>query len=257
VEIYGYDGVGNLRLTNATLPGSGGTVSFKYDPLGRRIYKSSSAGTSIYAYDWVNLIEEANASGVPVARYSQGLKVDEPLAMLRTGTTSFNETDGLGSITSLSSTAGAVVANYTYDSFGNVVATSGNIVNHFQYTGREWDAETSLYYYRARYYDPAAGRFLAEDPIRFKAGTNFYKYVSNNPILLGDPTGLCGSPSPQQKCSELQTIVGVTGALAAANALGAAATAELPPVSAVFGAIAAAEGIASGVFAIVWLAFCY
>ena len=39
------------RLSSVTLPGTGGTVSFKYDPLGRRIYKSLSSGTSVYAYD--------------------------------------------------------------------------------------------------------------------------------------------------------------------------------------------------------------
>src|SRR5467141_1806905 len=82
------------RLTNVTLPGSGGTVSFKYDPFGRRIYKSSSSGTSIYAYDRDNLIEETNSSGAVVARYSHGPNVDEPLAMLRSTTTSFYEADG-------------------------------------------------------------------------------------------------------------------------------------------------------------------
>jgi YD repeat-containing protein len=39
------------RLTSVTRPGSGGTVQFKYDPFGRRIYKSSTFGTSVYAYD--------------------------------------------------------------------------------------------------------------------------------------------------------------------------------------------------------------
>ncbi len=51
------------RLTSVTLPGSGGTVSFKYDPLGRRIYKSSFLGPSIFAYDTDTLIEETNALG--------------------------------------------------------------------------------------------------------------------------------------------------------------------------------------------------
>ena len=46
------------RLTSVVLPGSGGTVNFKYDPFGRRIYKSSTSGTSVYAYDGDNLIEE-------------------------------------------------------------------------------------------------------------------------------------------------------------------------------------------------------
>jgi hypothetical protein len=52
-----------------TLPGSGGTVSFKYDPFARRIYKSSSSGTSIFAYDGDNLVEETNSSGTAVAHY--------------------------------------------------------------------------------------------------------------------------------------------------------------------------------------------
>lgn len=58
-------------------------VSFKYDPFGRRIYKSSSSGISVFAYDGDNLVEETNAAGAVVARYEQTQKIDEPLAMLR------------------------------------------------------------------------------------------------------------------------------------------------------------------------------
>jgi hypothetical protein len=82
-------------------------VSFKYDPFGRRIYKSSSSGTSVFAYDdGPNLIEETNSSGGVVARYTQTQRVDEPLAMLRSGATNYYEQDGLGSVTSLSSAGG-------------------------------------------------------------------------------------------------------------------------------------------------------
>jgi RHS repeat-associated protein len=178
------------RLTSVTLPGSGGSVSYRYDPLGRRIYKSSSLGTSIYAYDGLNLVEETNSSGTAVARYSQGLNIDEPLAMLRSGTTSYYEADGLGSLTSLSNSAGTLANTYTYDSFGNLVASSGSIVNNFRYTGREFDTETNLYYYRARYSDLQTGRFLSEDPIRFAGSVNFYSYALNNPVLRVDPRGL-------------------------------------------------------------------
>jgi RHS repeat-associated protein len=45
-------------------------------------------------------------------------------------------------------------------------------------------------YYRARYYDPAPGRFLSEDPIGFNGGQNFYAYVRNNPLWYADPSGL-------------------------------------------------------------------
>ena len=179
------------RLTGVTLPAGGGTVTFAYDPFGRRIEKASSAGTSIYAYDGDNLVEETNSSGAVVARYSQGLNIDEPLAMLRSGATDFYEADGLGSVTSLTSAAGALAQTYTFDSFGKQTASSGSLTNPFQYTGREFDPETSLYYYRARYYDPATGRFLSEDPIGFNPGqSNFYSYVGNSPLGRFDPSGL-------------------------------------------------------------------
>jgi RHS repeat-associated protein len=183
------------RSTSVTLPGSGGTVSFKYDPFGRRIYKSSSAGTSVYAYDGDKLVEETNASGGVAARYSQAQRIDEPLAMLRSGATSYYHADGLGSVTSLSSAAGSIANTYTYDSFGNLTASTGSLTNPFRYTARESDTETGLYYYRARYYDPGTGRFLKEDPIRFQGGTNFYPYVSNNPAFSKDPYGLAECPS--------------------------------------------------------------
>ena len=77
-----------------------------------------------------------------------------------------------------------------YDSFGNLTASTGTITNPFQYTGREFDSETGLYYYRARYYDLRVGRFINEDPIRFKGGNNFYPYANGNPVNFRDPSGL-------------------------------------------------------------------
>jgi len=62
----------------------------------------------IFAYDADNLIEETNSAGAIVARYTQTNDVDEPVAMLRSSTTSYYHADGLGSITSLSSPAGAI-----------------------------------------------------------------------------------------------------------------------------------------------------
>jgi len=178
------------RLTSVTLPSSGGTVTFKYDPMGRRIEKTTSSATSIYAYDGDNLIEETNSSGTVVARYEQTQNIDEPLAMLRSSATSYYNADGLGSVTSLANGSGTLTQSYTFDSFGKQTASSGSVVNPFQYTGRESDTETGLYYYRARYYDLQRGNFLNEDPIRFSGGDNFYTYVSNSPVSFLDPSGL-------------------------------------------------------------------
>jgi hypothetical protein len=85
-----------------------------------------------------------------VARYAQTQNVDEPLAMLRSGATSYYHADGLGSVTSLSNSAGALAQTYAYDSFGKQTSSSGSLTNPFQYTARESDTETGLYYYRAR-----------------------------------------------------------------------------------------------------------
>jgi RHS repeat-associated protein len=184
------------RLTSVQLPGTGGTVTFKYDPFGRRIYKSSTAATSVYAYDGDNLIEETGSTGTAVARYTQGLNIDEPLAMLRGTTTDFYEADGLGSVTSLTNSSGANAETYTYDSFGNLTASTGTLTNPFRYTAREFDTETSLYFYRARYYDPSTGRFLGEDPLFYGGGNqNFYPYTSTIHSTGGiRVVKLCGFP---------------------------------------------------------------
>jgi len=183
------------RLSSVTLPSAGGTVSFKYDPAGRRLQKvftqGSTSTTSNYVYDGKgpNLIEEVDNNGNVIARYIYSKAVDEPLAQLRSGTTSYYEADGLGSVTSLSSTGGALAQTYTFDSFGNTTNSTGSLTNRFQYTGREFDSETNLYFYRSRYYDPKAGRFVSEDSIRFDGGINFYNYVQGNPTTYRDPSG--------------------------------------------------------------------
>jgi RHS repeat-associated protein len=179
------------RLTQMVLPGTSGTVNFKYDPFGRRIYKNTPNFTGTFVYDGDDLIETLNSSGAVVARYTQTQSIDEPLAEVGPGGTNYYEADGLGSITSLISSAGSVANSYTYDSFGNLTALTGSLSNPLRYTGREFDTATSLYFYRARYYDPATGRFISEDPIGFSGdGTNFYIYVDNDPVILIDPLGL-------------------------------------------------------------------
>ena len=177
------------RLTQVTLPGQGGTVYFNYDPMGRRIRKVFGSATTIYAYDGDNITEELDSGGNLVAHYTQGAGIDEPLALTGSGGTYFYHADGLGSIISLTNGTGQFAASYVYDSFGKLNTSTGTVTNPFRYTGREFDAVTGLYYYRARYYDPASGRFSGEDPIGFKGGINFYRYVHNLPTTSRDPFG--------------------------------------------------------------------
>jgi len=183
------------RLSSVTLPGSGGTVTFKYDPFGRQIQKAfaqnSTTTTTNYLYDGPNSIEEVDANGNETARYAQSPGVDTPLAGLRSATTAFYQQDGLGLVTSLSDTTGALANTYVYDSFGNLTSTTGAFNNPFQYTGRDYDSETGMRYYRARYYDSASGRFISENPLGFGGGgPNFYDYTFNGSPNSVDPFGL-------------------------------------------------------------------
>ena len=178
------------RLTQVTLPKSGGIVSFKYDPFGRRIQKTGPSGTTNYIYDGANFVAEYDAAGIEAAKYAQGTGIDQPLAMNRSAAIVYYNADGLGSVTSLANGAGSLTNTYVYGSFGQSKSTTGTLFNPFQYTGREREQESQLYYYRARYYDLALGRFTSEDPIRFPGGLNFYKYVRNRPQSMGDPFGL-------------------------------------------------------------------
>jgi len=180
------------RLVQAVVPGTnGGTTTFKYDPFGRRIQKSGPLGTTNYLYDGANSIEEVDNGGSVLARYTQGPGIDQPLAELRSATASYYEQDALSSVTSLSNLGGGVANTYAYDSFGKLIASTGTVTNPFQYTGREFDPETGLFQYRARYYDAGLGHFLSEDPIGFDSGqVNLYAYVDNSPVDSFDPSGL-------------------------------------------------------------------
>ena len=88
----------------------------------------------------------------------------------------------------MTNSLGVAVSQINYDSFGN--PSTGANLTRYTYTGREFDSDTGLYYYRARWYDPKVGRFISEDPIGFGGGINQFAYVGNNPQNAKDPTGL-------------------------------------------------------------------
>ncbi|MCP4524587.1 MAG: RHS repeat-associated core domain-containing protein, partial [Aestuariibacter sp.] len=111
--------------------------------------------------------------------------------------------DGLGSTRQLAGADGRIVQRYDYGPFGKVVAVEGERPSALQYTGEHWDGDVGLLYLRARWYDPAIGRFLSEDPFSGFAALpqtqHAYVYVGNNPINLTDPSGLYGDDEPWWK----------------------------------------------------------
>ena len=101
-------------------------------------------------------------------------------------------TDRQGSVREVVDNSGDVVDSIDYDGYGNISnETDSSYRGRYAYTGRELDVETGLQYNRARYYDGATGRWTSQDPLGFDAGdSNLYRYVSNQPLSLSDPSGL-------------------------------------------------------------------
>jgi len=132
-------------------------------------------------------------SGTTAASYFRGLAIDEPWQRTDIGAANTNRVylaDGLGSIVALTDTNQVVDTQYFYDPFGGTTNTGTGNKNSYQFTGRENDA-TGLYYYRARYYHPALGRFISEDPLGMMSGdANVYVYGRNSSLNLIDPSGM-------------------------------------------------------------------
>jgi RHS repeat-associated protein len=204
---YEYDS--GSRLVKV-MGADGKTTTFGYAPTGERVWKRDRTGMTYYLYDGFNLVQELEEAGRAKAAYVHGAGIDRPLAMLRNGRTYYYHADRLGSIMLLSDDRGAVAATYDYDAFGGLRAPPASVPNPFTFAGREWDASTDLYYYRARYYDPKLGRFLSPDPISGRLeeplDSNPYLYVRNNPGRFIDPLGLW-TAAQQQVLSDLASAI--------------------------------------------------
>ena len=187
-------------------------------------------GTTDFYYDNWQVIEEHDGSDNILRQYVYGVYIDEPLVIddRSGGITIADLNDGTGaerlfyhqntrfSTLALTNSAGAIVEGYLYDAYGlqtvftaganGVVDFGGDDVlnqygvsavwNPYLFTGRRYDPETGWYYYRTRYFDSRAGRFITRDTIgMWRDSTNLgngYAYVGNNPFTSFDPMGLKG-----------------------------------------------------------------
>ena len=176
------------RLTQVVTPSSG-SVSYKYDALGRRIQRAPSSGVSTnFIYDGQEVVKDINSDGSTV-EYLNGPGNDNKIRQQggSHSSTYYFSQDHLGSTTALTGTNGKLIEQISYDAFGN---SDGSTRTRYDYTGRERDPDTGLLYYRARFYDPQLGRFISEDPIGLAGGINTFAYVGNNPQNGRDPSGL-------------------------------------------------------------------
>lgn len=203
VWTYRYDEENRLRQA----VGPGMTVDYGYDPDGRRRSKSVNGTVTYFVSDGANELAELSSSGARLRLYLNGDGMDAHVGMYEdAGGTgwAFYHANHQGSVvmTTRYGTSGAIEASYNYGAFGE--STDPNTGNAFRYTGRYLDAESGLYYYRARYYSPKLGRFLQTDPIGTKDDLNLYAYVGNDPLNRADPLGTysCGSSMSGDQCQD-------------------------------------------------------
>ena len=214
---YTYDALGR-RVSKSIGMGTASSSSSSTDK--KTVAKKAGTVTQVTTVfvNTVHPLEHAPQAGQEIAEYKNtgsgtaftlqrkhvyGEYVDEPVLMANVGGTSetlyYYHANSLHSVAALTNQAGSVVERYSYTAYGSptfhnadgTVATSqsSTVSNPFMYTGRRLDPETGLYYYRARYYNPALGRFISRDPIGYADCENLYAYVGNRPTISLDPSG--------------------------------------------------------------------
>ena len=200
---YTYDALG--QLTRIDFPDHT-YASYQYDALGNRVQKNINGTVTNYAYSGGQILAEYDGSWTLHARYVYAPGIDRPLAMWRDGKWYFFVRDRLGSVRELLDQTGNTVESYDYDAYGAVVggATGKSVssLHPFGFASSQYDAESGLCYMRARYYDPAAGRFIERDPWASAGAAHPYQYADGDPISLRDPLGLDDEPGGEVAGSE-------------------------------------------------------
>jgi RHS repeat-associated protein len=188
-----------------TDPVSGDVTSaaYAYDALGRRISKTVDGVTTVFICDGAQVIEERvfgyGQNGTPPsALYVYGSYVDEPIATIDPVLSDvlYYHGDHRYSVQAITDSSGSVVERYAYTPYGEMVVLDAagapkalqEPLQPYGYTGRRFDSETGLWYFRARYFDSDLGRFISRDPLRYVDGLSLYRgfFVPSNM----DPSGL-------------------------------------------------------------------
>jgi RHS repeat-associated protein len=168
------------------------SAQYYYDGKGNRVQADRGGVTTRYIYDTAgNLLAEADGSNNITKYYIHGSGL---LAMV----TQENQTycyhfNSVGSTVAMTDASQVMVNKYSFDPFGKVTNSIEAIQQSFKFVGQHsvMAEPNGLYYMRARYYDPEIGRFISEDPLGFDGGdVNLMVYVTNNPVLFIDPSGL-------------------------------------------------------------------
>lgn len=201
VTAYTFDAVDRLTAIDR----NGDETAFQYDGTGNRISRTEKGVITRYIWD-VNtslprVIAETDAAGNITKYHVYGLGLVETITP--SGETAVYHFDARGNTIAVTDMTGAVIAKYAYNDFGKVTNHEGEYDTPFRFLGRYGvQAEGSLYYIRARYYDPGTGRFISQDPLTGNKSDpqalNRYIYALNNPIRFIDVSGFSASNSTKE-----------------------------------------------------------
>lgn len=167
---------------------AGTDISYRYDADGLRISKTVNGTTYNYFYLGDQLVEMTWDNNRMHFTYDE----IGPASVNYNGTEYFYVRNAQGDVTGLVSTSGTRVVTYTYDAWGNPLATTLGAANPLRYRGYVYDTETGLYYLQSRYYNPGWGRFIGADSLIDNRGVhtqNVFAYCGNNPISNVDDDG--------------------------------------------------------------------
>lgn len=184
-----------VRVTKA----DGTVVTHAYNADGNRVRTEVTPATGPPTV--VEYVVEASGTLSQVVAELEGASVsayfvrgDDLLAVIRPAGTRFFHADGLGSIRALTDESGGVTDTYAFTASGELLAHTGSDPNAYLFAGEVLDANSGFYYLRARWMDPAVGRFLSADPfpgLIFEPLTlHKYLYAGADPVDRLDPSGL-------------------------------------------------------------------
>ena len=248
-EQYTYNGLNQLTHTRV-----GDTVAkYTYNANGIRISKQVGTSTTDYLLDGGDVVAEYT-DGEMTAQFVRGVNLIR--GILGPAARYFLH-NAHGDVVALTTTTGTVRKRYDYDAFGNEKNPSSTDANPFRYCGEYFDKETKTYYLRARYYDPAIGRFTQQDTHWSPANAiygdnprkinerqdalglntyayapeitaimqsgNLYVYCMSDPVMYCDPTGDFSCISADARTSPIKDTPGLLSALGAALILSVAA----------------------------------
>ena len=192
ITAYAWDARGRLQ---SVLTPDGAVAAFVYDYAGNMIQERVKTGGSdavqTFVLDDVSNIVSVQSTGATPTSVLDGRSPDNIIATIQGGSAIFPLADQIGSVAALTDASGSLVGREFYEPYG-APAASGT-PGLFQFTGRPLVSD-GLYYYRARFYDSATGRFLSADPLGISDGSNPYRYAGGNPLSFVDPSGLWRLP---------------------------------------------------------------